>query len=380
MRFLLVLLLSSNLFSSNIDVTAPSLSDSSSNAATTAWVKALATSEGWGTGGSTVAEENVFNVVDEGADPTGQTSSQQAFQSAFTKAKAVNLGAGYGSWNAQRSGVVFIPKGAYTGISTFDGTNCVGLVIRGQGPWGTSIYANGQTTPAPVFDFSQSSYCHIENLTIHGQNPDGSCPSVMPMTAVLFADTAQYAGSSNKNTMRNVNIYGYFSSASLSVYRSTNNNFYDCAVHNDYIYAPALYVGKNNYRGLSSQFRTLASAGFVANENAFFGCEFHGAKTSSCWYGTLCIDGANTFQMFGGICDGNGNGQPIVYFPNNSSDIFFSGTKFYTENGTPPICVFYNDVSVNRLICIGTVKDSSISSSATTYGSGSWPNLNLNGM
>jgi len=367
-----------NIIISNTD---PALSsNSSTEIPSTYWVKQLAQQEGWGAGGSGYAEPNIFDVVEYGADPTGQSSSQQAFQDAIDDAKAVNKGPGYGAWGNQRCGTVLVPKGSYTGISSLNCSNCVGLTIRGQGSWGSAVYSNGQTSSQPVFDFTQSSYCYISDLCIHSQNQDGSCPNIMPLTAILLADSSSYAGSSNKNKLSNVNIYGHYSSASLSIYRSTNNNFYDCAIHNDYLYAPALYLGKHNYRGLSSPNIQLASAGFVANENAFFGCEFHGAKSASCGYGSLCLDGAQTVQVYGGVCDGNGNGQPIVYFPNESSDILFSGTRFYSENGTAPICIFYNDVSVSRLTTIGCVKDQGISSAYTVYGSGARNNFNLNAL
>lgn len=324
---------------------------------------------------------NTFNVLDFGADPLGVASSHQAFQDAIDAAKAVARGPGYGAWRAARCGTVLVPKGSYIGIGSLDCTSAVGLTIEGQGSWGSAVYADEQTQSAPVFDFTQSSYCQIKNLTIHGSHVTGEAPAVVPNSGVFFADSLAAPGSSNKNSLWEVNIYGHFANAALTIYRSCNNNVFSCALHNDRLNGAALFIGNvNNQLPVVSLYQPLAASGFVANENAFYGCEFHGAKTASAQIAPVWICGGNTVRVFGGIIDSNGTNQPCVYFPTSSNQHMFSGVKFYTEGGFTPGSVFYTPAVVYQLVCIGTFKDAGLSAIPSTSGPGSFPGIQLNGL
>ncbi len=319
----------------------------------------------------------VFNVLDYGADPTGTTSSHVAFQNAIDAAKAIALGAGY-SFGNTRCGTVIVPKGIYTGIESLDCTECVGLTIKGEGSWGSTVYADGQSVSLPVFDCTQSNYVIIENLSIFAMSPSGMPPTVWPQCGVLFS--AGIVNSSNKNKISDSNIIGWFNLAALGVLNSTNNNFYSSVFYTYNLNAPAIYVGKNNSLGFSSGYTSITATPQVANENAFFGCEIHNSKQGDPACNTIWLDGAQTYQMFGGIVDGSGSGQPVVYLQNDCRKILFTGVKFYNESAYRPLYLFYNDSYVSEFVCSGSWKDYS-GAVTTQFGPGSWgSNIQLNGI
>lgn len=321
----------------------------------------------------------VFNVLSYGADPTGATSSQAAFQNAINAAKSITEGPGYAFGNV-RAGTVLVPKGSYTGIDTLDCTNCVGLSIIGEGSWGSALYVDGQSTSYPVIDCSQSSYVLIENLSVFAMDINGSAPSIMPQCGVLFTDSNAQAASSNKNCMRNVNLLGWFTHCSLGIFNSTNNNFFSSVFCSYVLSAPSVYVGAYNGTTLTSAFLTLSSTPGATNENEFFGCEIHNSKQGVQQVGALWLDGVECFEMFGGILDSGGTNQPMVYFTNGCDKVFFSGVKFYNESSYTPGFIFYNNGTVNKLVCIGTWKGASVSGVTTQAGPGSWTTVQLNSM
>lgn len=332
-----------------------------------------------------VSLPNVFNVLDYGADPTGAASSHNAFQLAIDDAKLVGKGPNYGAWANARSGIVYVPKGTYTGIWSLDCTGAVGLVIEGQAGWGSALYANGQTTSAPILDFTESNYCQIRNLAIHAQKLDGAAPDVIPTAGVFFADSNEWNGASNKNACHEVNIFGYFTGGSVSIYRSTNNNFFGCALHNDNLNGAAslLVTRQNTDLPVESLYKTLAPTGFVANENAFFGCEFHGPKTASANGAPIWLGGANTTRFFGAIIDSNGTNQPFVHHTASGEHSFFSACKFYSEAGVTGQGGIFQaaaGATIDRIVCIGTFKDSPLSGKPNTMGGGTFTNMQANGL
>jgi hypothetical protein len=322
--------------------------------------------------------QTVFNVLDYGADPTGTTSSQAAFQNAINAAKAITVGPGYGFTNV-RAGTVYVPRGGYTGITTLDCTNCVGLVIQGDGSWGSAIYADAQTTSYPVIDCTQSNYVTIENLSIQAiSSATGGQPAVMPQCAILISDSSAYPNSSNKIYLNKVNVYGWWRNCALGVLNSSDNNYIACIFSNYHTSAPVVFVGNNNITNLQSAFIPVSTTHQAANENVFFGCEIHSSNVADPVCNTLWLAGVETFQMFGGIVDGNGSTQPSVYMLGSCNKIFFSGVKFYCQTAWPCPCLFYNNGTVNDLVCIGSWSD--YAAITIQSGPGIWGTVQLNGI
>ena len=330
----------------------------------------------------TAVNEHVFDVLDYGATGDGVTDDSAAVATAIAAAKASTRGPGYGTLT--RSGVVFFPKGTYRGLAALNCTGAVGLILRGEAGWGSALYFDGLTAAGqPCVDFSGSSYCGIENLTIHGTDTAGVVPTNVAGCAVLVADSVANPQLSNKNIFNSCNIFGFFTKAALAIYRSTNNNFYNCAVQTNSLAGAALFVGNTNPLTLSSAYATLESAGFVANENAFFGCEFHGANSASATQDTLAFGGANQVQFFGGIVDCNGATRAYANWSASGRGYLFSGVKFYSENGTfcKDLFVAAAAVEVNQLTTIGSYQYSAITGSGMVIGAGAtFPNARLSGM
>lgn len=328
---------------------------------------------GWSTPSSS-STPNVFNVLAYGADPTGATSSQAAFQAAINAAKAITVGPLLGTLT--RAGTVIIPKGLYVGISTLDCTNVSGLTIKGEGIWGTNIYANGQTTSYPVFDFTGSAGVEVYDICVMGMNPNGTVPTVIPQLGFLIADSTANPQASNKNYMENTGTSGYFAKGGMAIYRSTNNNFVSCVFSNSVLNSPALTVANSTYTNtFTSAFATLNPSGFVANENAFFGCEIHNSKMGNPACASLFLDGTYTFNMHGGIIDGGGTAQPMVWMLNANNMTTFSGVKFYTEVSPLPAQVFKSNGTVDRFTCSGSWKqDASVVDST----GGTWTRATFN--
>ena len=321
----------------------------------------------------------VFNVLSYGADPTGATSSQVAFQNAINAAKAITVGPGYSFTNV-RAGTVYVPRGSYTGITTLDCTNCVGLVIEGEGSWGSVLYADAQTTSYPAIDCTQSNYVTIQNLSIQAIDPaTGLSPAVMPQCGVLISDSAAYPNSSNKIYLNKVNMYGWFQNCTLGVLNSSDNNYFACIFSNYNTSAPVVFVGNVNQVGLQSAFIPVSTTSQAANENVFYGCEIHSSNIANPVCNTLWLVGVETFQMFGGIIDGNGSTQPVVYFVNTCKKVYFSGVKFYHQTSWPCPYLLYNNGFVDQLVCSGTWQE--YASITIQFGPGTWgSNIQLNGL
>lgn len=82
--------------------------------------------------------------------------------------------------------------------------------------------------------------------------------------------------------------------------------------------------------------------------------------------------------MSGGIIDGGGSGQPIVWLLGNNTTTLFSGVKFYSENSYPPSYIFQNSGSVDRFICMGSFRDISSIPSIPAWNGAAATNANFN--
>src|SRR5258708_37541045 len=119
-----------------------------------------------------------FDVIAFGADPTGVVDSTAAIQAAINAARSSGFGPACGT--AAKAGIVVFPSGLYL-VSSLDATRACGLDLRGTASWGSALYGNQQAGPSkPIIDMTGCSSCNINGLTLHGQNPNGSDPAVLP--------------------------------------------------------------------------------------------------------------------------------------------------------------------------------------------------------
>lgn len=332
-----------------------------------------------GVTGKVGAAQTTFDLVaDCGGDQTGATSSRAAFALCVTKALAVNLGPGYGTWSPRLAGTIHVPKGLFVGLGPNDIGNSVGLTIEGEGKWGSALYFNGYVAgdipasgiPPAALDGVQTSALTIKKVGIFSQNPDGSAPTVIPGAAIILANSAAAPTSCNQNRLNDVVIQGYTYSPSASwpllvSYNCTNSVYnYDVQPSEN---KASVYIGSNNAFGVSSPYRAIGNAPFASTEIDIMNAETHGFKSAAATWPTMYLDGVQTLRYIGGNMDGSASGQGIVYFSgsNNANMTFL--TKFYSEAGHAPGWVFLATTgsTVDRLTVSGSTKDAGISSTTT---------------
>lgn len=310
---------------------------------------------------------NVFNVLNYGADPTGASSSQTAFSNAIIAAKTSIAGPGYAS-NTEAA-IIYVPKGVYTGIASLDLTGLVGVTMQGEGSWGSALYANGQSTSGPVIDMTGSSYCMIKGINVFGMNTDGTAPTVKPLAAFLLAATSA-DGDSNANRLDDCQGIGYFNSAPLCVIGSVVNQFYSCRFQQSNLQQPTLNLSTTHDWSITSPFKTIVTNAANVGKNSFFGCEFHGAKSSSadCW--TLYFRNLDIANFHGCLIDcsaNNSSAQAHIIIQGSTNNVLsFFGSSFYTESGHSAGHLLQVDSYLGNFLTHGCTENGAYSSSRLT--------------
>jgi hypothetical protein len=161
-------------------------------------------------------------IADFGADPTGSTSSDVAFQNftAFVKTNGRQPGLGSGTLGC----VGTIPNGTYVGLSSYDLTHSNGFLIQAPGNYGSVLYADGQTSVrhGPVFDMTGCNGSKIMGPVVYAMDQGGNPPAVLPSCAILLA-ASSLGNDCNRNEIYGGGCAGFFSSACLALVGATDN-------------------------------------------------------------------------------------------------------------------------------------------------------------
>ena len=166
--------------------------------------------------GGTGSIHNVRSAA-YGAIGDGTTDDSAAIQAAIDAIKAIG------------GGTLYFPTGVYrvntsldcTGLLGFTGIAYKSLHIKGDSINGSRIL--GATTGTPVFDFTASGYCSMENLRItgHTTNP--------PNIAILLARN-NVAGSAGNHNFRRIFVEGEYTKGGIYCFASEVNVFDDVRV------------------------------------------------------------------------------------------------------------------------------------------------------
>ncbi len=298
----------------------------------------------------------VINVKAYGAKGDGQTDDTAAIQAAIDDAARLK-DTGTDTYNARQ---VYFPAGGYA-ISSLNLTKRHGVKLVGEAtPWSVRLYANKQTVSQPALDITGSSM-HIENMTILGQNIDGSRPSVLPSVGLLIASSniphrdaqgniVSRGGDSTAIGIQNVSILGYFDKSAGYIFGSNDNRFTHVSFQSWNDGAPALVITDNNSMGIASRHVDgIYQGNPYTSDQTFTYAEFHAFKyTSSGWTQNAPISstainlhGVNGVRFIGGVI--SGAGPALVYFSGADREVVFDGTFFESENGYPPEYSIYSN-------------------------------------
>jgi hypothetical protein len=145
-----------------------------------------------------------------GAKGDGSTDDSVAFQAAIDYIKTVG------------SGCLFIPIGVYKILTSLDCTGFLGNIgntYKSLNILGASINGSrilGATSGTPIFDFTASGYCSMENLRITGHSSD------IPNVAILLARNSD-AGSAGVHNFRRIFVEGEFTKGGIYDFASEEN-------------------------------------------------------------------------------------------------------------------------------------------------------------
>lgn len=193
-------------------------------------------------------DSSVHNVrsVTYGADGNGTTDDSAAIQAAIDAIKTAG------------SGTLYFPTGVYrvntsldcTGFLGFAGIAYKSIHIKGDSINGSRIL--GATTGTPVFDFTASGYCSMENLRItgHTTNP--------PNVAILLARN-NAGGSAGNHNFRRVFIEGEYTKGGIYCFASEVNVFDDVRVTITAGSAATwcMAFAESNFEAITSSYETI---------------------------------------------------------------------------------------------------------------------------
>lgn len=252
-------------------------------------------------------------------------------QNAINDARSITQGPAYSTLS--RAAIVLFPYGGYS-VSNLDCTNCAGLHLIGKASWGVALYGDRQVTSSkPILDFTGSSSCSIQGITLHGQTPGGADPSIIPSCGLLFAQTTAGANS-NKNHVQDVGTLGKFTNAAVYIYASTDHYFQACAFQQAQNGQPCMFIGNTNNYSQTSPYRTIATGTQTTGEMTFVSVELHDLATGSgaSTVKTLQMQGVYSIRFFGG--NNSCSGPAHVELLGTCRNLLFSGVQFYSDNGT----------------------------------------------
>ena len=217
------------------------------------------------------------NVLRYGTNTTpGTTDMTAAIQAAIDVAK--NAAAG--------EGLVFIPKGKYRVTSTLNLTGIslsvaamLNLRIEGEGKYNTVLLA--EIGSGSVLDLSHSSWLTFSNFSIR------PVATFTPGQVILCA-RASGNQSAGDHTFRDVWIEGTCDNATVVLWGSEQNHFYDCLIWSN-VDKPALVMAvKISEVGFTptSSFQTLGTGEGGVGMNTFIGTRL-GNETGTVQTGPL---------------------------------------------------------------------------------------------
>lgn len=171
------------------------------------------------TADSLMVKDPWFDVrhPDFGAIGDGVTDDATAFQVAIDAIKTVG------------GGTLCIPTGVYKIGTSLDCTGFLGasgIAYKSLHIKGASINSSrilGATSGKPIFDFTASGYCSMENLRITGHSSD------TPNVAILLARNS-VAGSAGIHNFRRIFVEGEFTKGGIYCFASEVNTFDDVHV------------------------------------------------------------------------------------------------------------------------------------------------------
>lgn len=279
-----------------------------------------------------------FNVLNYGAKGDGVTDDTLTIQAAINAAR--NLARGPSGLYGSSARVIF-PPGIYL-VSNLDCTHVSGLELCGVASWGAAIYGGAQVSSSkPIIDMTGSSSCNIKGITIHGQNINGTVPSIIPSVGVLMA--ASNTLSSNKNRFDDVAIVGYFTIACMYMFGTTDNMFFGCAHQSQKDGTPVLIVDGDNVSGMTSNYVTIIAGSQNTGELSFFQQELHDMSTiTPSTTNTLLIRSAYSVRFFGGnnANSADVNHAHIQLQGTATREITFDSVQFYGDHGVALGVVF----------------------------------------
>lgn len=221
-----------------------------------------------------------------------------------------------------------------------NGTNGTPFKIQGSGGDYAAAGFVARSSSTAILDLTGTTAVQLDSLQI-GDRRAAATPAtgilLAPSTTVLGIDHVRIGG---------VFVSGYYSAAACYIDRIASSQFDKLACWNFQQSAAvmAMMLTRNNLLSISSSFATTYGSALSVSDLVFTASESHAGKDAAGATVNYAIhlDGALNTRWYGGNIDGSGSVmlQSTTNGGTSTTRTLFSGTQFYTENGTNPSNVF----------------------------------------
>lgn len=231
--------------------------------------------------------KKVYDIEEYGAVGDATTDNSVAIQAAIDAIKTVG------------SGCLYFPIGIYRVNTSLDCTGFLGnlgTTFRSLNIEGASINGSrilGATSGKPVFDFTASGYCSMENLRITGHSSD------TPNVAILLARN-DVAGSAGQHNLRRIFVQGEFTKGGIYNFASEVNVFDD--IHITITGGGATWCmafTESNFDSITSEYETILTTTAPSTRNEMIGGRLimhDNPATGTCLY---LYDSVSDLSLYG---------------------------------------------------------------------------------
>jgi hypothetical protein len=227
---------------------------------------------------------------------------------------------------------LYFPPGLYS-VGKIDATFLNNVTIRGV-HLGTEFFADRQSSPGAVWDFTGSSDLYVADICVAGaQYGSAVAPTHIPTVWFLISESSTGGVSdqnSNANVFKNLGGYGYCSIAPVYLNNTVDTTFIWGHPNQYTTGVPNLWITSGNVGAVTSAFRTVNNTKTVMANITFLNWGGQGLRID---------DNAANINFFGGNFDGTTYGQ-CVYLNGTVTKIGMYNCQFTSQTPLPNGGVF----------------------------------------